>query len=184
MKKILLFATFLCAISGKLFAQTTSTGSSSSSGGGKFSIGVNAGLPVGDAKDAYSFAIGGDLKYSYPVAPNVSISLSAGYTSLTGKTINESESDGTTTITVSGKVPNEGVVPVKVGARFGGSPAGFFGEAQVGAAFLNNGGGTAFAYAPAVGYVFGGGLEAGIRYEGWAKSGTISQVALRVAYSF
>ena len=41
----------------------------------------------------------------------------------------------------------------------------------------------AFAYAPAIG-AFVGGFEVGVRYEGWVKTGTISQVALRVAYSF
>jgi hypothetical protein len=46
---------------------------------GKFSIGINPGLPVGSISDISSFAIGGDLKFSKPVAENFDLSLSAGY---------------------------------------------------------------------------------------------------------
>jgi hypothetical protein len=50
---------------------------------------------------------------------------------------------------------------------------------------LQDGGGTAFLYAPGIGYMLDGGFEAGVRYEGWSKSdGTISQIALRLAYNF
>lgn len=185
MKKIFLLSALLCLISCKLFAQISTGGGSSSSSPSGFSIGVDPGVPVGSASDASSFAIGGDLKYSYPVADNLSVSLSAGFTELLGKTVTETVSDGTSTITVSGKVANLSVIPVKLGAKYcADGTTGFFGEVQFGAAFVSQGGGTAFAYAPGIGYAFDGGLEAGVRYEGWAKSGTLSQVALRIAYSF
>jgi len=178
MKKILLCAALLCAISAKLFAQT-------SSDDGKFSIGVNAGLPIGSSNTPfYSFIIGGDLKYSMPIATNLSVSLSAGYSNIFGKTFTQTYSSDGFSETVSGKTPSLGAVPVKVGLRYSQDVVGFFGEVQAGATFLTRGGGTAFAYAPAVGYAFDGGIEAGVRYEGWAKNGTFSQIALRVAYSF
>ena len=78
-----------------------------------------------------------------------------------------------------------GFIPFKAGLKYYFNGPGFFGEAQLGATFsTESGGGTAFTYAPGVGYSFDGGFEAGIRYEAWSKNGTTSQVALRVAYSF
>ncbi len=166
MKKILFTLAVIGMAAFRSFAQTTT-----SKDGGKFSIGVDAALPVGSVSDYSNFAIGGDLKYSLPAATNFDVSLSAGYTAFLGKTI-----DGY-------KSSDLKAIPVKFGGRYT-FTGGFFGEAQFGAAFIQDGGGTAFVYAPGIGYAFAGGLEAGVRYEGWSKNGTISQIALRVAYSF
>jgi len=163
MKKILLFAVVLCLAAFGAFAQT-------SKDGGKFSIGVNAGLPVGSASDYSNFAIGGDLKYSLPVATNFDVSLSAGYTEFIGK---------------GNLSANLKAIPVKLGGRYNFTGNnGFFGEAQFGAAFVQDGGGTTFVYAPGIGYAFNGGFEAGVRYEAWSKNGTVAQLGLRIAYSF
>lgn len=175
MRKILLLAVLIVSVAMASFAQTTKSNSSSSSG--KFSIGVDPGLPVGNASDYSSFAIGGDLKYALPAATNFDVSLSAGYSTFIGKTINF---DG-----ASIKEGNIKAIPVKLAGRYNFSgPTGFFGEFGVGAAFIQDGGGTAFLYAPGVGYALDGGLEVGVRYEGWSKNGTVSQIALRIAYSF
>ena len=176
MKKILLLLVVLSAVAFNSFAQ-----SSKDDGSGKFSIGVDPGLPVGDANNFSSFAIGGDLKYSIPAAENFDVSLSAGYTTFIGKTVTI-DFDGQS---VSEKAGNIKGIPVKLAGRynFNGS-TGFFGEVALGAAFIQDGGGTAFLYAPGVGYALDGGFEVGVRYEGWSKNGTISQIALRVAYSF
>jgi hypothetical protein len=164
MKKVLLLLTVLCGLSISSFAQ-------SSSEGGKFSIGLEAGLPVGDIKDAGGkLFIGGSLKYDQPIAAGTFLTGSAGYTSLSFK----DEVGG----------GSAGFVPVKVGLKYFLAES-FYGEAQVGAAFsTESGGGTAFAYAPGIGYAFGGGLDLGVRYEGWSKNGTVSQVAARLAFSF
>lgn len=168
MKKILLLLVVLSAVAFNSFAQ-----SSKSDDVGKFSIGVDPGLPVGNASDYSSFAIGGDLKYSIPAAENFDVSLSAGYTAFLGKTIN------------GFKLPSIKGIPIKLAGRynFDGS-TGFFGEVAFGAAFIQDGGGTAFLYAPGIGYAMDGGFEVGLRYEGWSKNGSISQIGLRVAYSF
>ena len=172
MKKILLLLVVLSAVAFNSFAQ-----SSKSDGSGKFSIGVDPGLPVGNASNFSSFAIGGDLKYSMPAAENFDVSLSAGYETFLGKTVTV---DG-----VSGKYNSLKGIPVKIAGRynFEGSN-GFFGEVGFGAAFIQDGGGTAFLYAPGIGYAMDGGFEVGLRYEGWSKNGSISQIGLRVAYSF
>jgi hypothetical protein len=172
MRRILLLTVLIVSAVTASFAQTSKPSQT-----GKFSIGVNPGLPVGDASDISSFAIGGDLKYSIPAAPNFDVSLSAGYSVFIGKTIDI----GGTSVDIG----NLKAIPVKLAGRYGfNGPIGFFGEVGLGAAFIQDGGGTAFLYAPGVGYAANGGFEVGVRYEGWSKNGTISQIGLRVAYSF
>jgi hypothetical protein len=172
MKKIL-FATMVCLAAALTGSAQTKTET------GKFSIGVEAGLPVGDASDISNLAIGGSLKYEHPVAAKTFVSLSAGFTEFLykGEFKDELNSIG---ISKSG----EGFIPVKAGIKYYFN-GGLFGEGQIGAVFsTENGGGTAFAYAPGIGYTFSKGLEAGVRYEGWSHNGTLSQLALRVAYRF
>ena len=171
MKKFLLALVLLSGAAFSSFAQ-------SSSSTGKFSIGLEAGLPIGDIKDAGGkLFIGGSLKYDHPIAAGTFITGSAGYTSLSFK---EVTIPGIGTV----KPGSVGFVPVKVGVKYFLADS-FYGEAQVGAAFgTESGSGTAFAYSPGIGYAFGGGLDLGVRYEAWSKNGTISQVAARLAYSF
>nr|WP_067062980.1 outer membrane beta-barrel protein [Mucilaginibacter sp. L294] len=173
MKKVLLLATAICGFAISSFAQ-------SSKEGGKFSIGVDAGLPVGNAKNASNLIIGGSLKYDHPIADGVFVTGSAGYSRVlfNNETKNELKSFG---VDKSGV----GYIPVKVGVKYFLAES-FYGEAQVGAAFsTESGNGASFAYAPGIGYAFGGGVDLGVRYEGWSKSGgTLSQVAARLAYSF
>jgi len=172
MRRILLLTVLIVSAATASYAQT-----SKSSSGGKFSIGVDPGLPVGSVSDASSFAIGGDIKYSIPAATNFDVSLSAGYSVFIGKTV---DFGGT-----SVKIGDLKAIPVKFAGRYNFNGAtGFFGEVGIGAAFIQDGGGTAFVYAPGVGYAADGGFEAGVRYEGWSKNGSIGQIALRLAYSF
>lgn len=171
MKKFLFALVLLSGAALSSFAQ-------SSSSTGKFSIGLEAGLPVGDIKDAGGkLFIGGSLKYDHPIATGTFFTISAGYTSLSFKEVTV---PGLGTI----KPGSVGFVPVKAGIKYFLAES-FYGEAQLGAAFsTESGGGTAFAYAPGIGYVLGGGVDLGVRYEGWSKNGTVSQVAARLAYSF
>lgn len=163
MKKFLLALVLLSGAAFSSFAQ-------SSSSTGKFSIGLEAGLPVGDVKNISNLFIGGSLKYDQPIATGTFFTISGGYTSLKFK---DEVGGGSASF-----------IPVKVGIKYFLAES-FYGEAQIGAAFgAKNADGTAFAYSPGIGYAFGGGLDLGVRYEGWSKDGTISQVAARLAYSF
>lgn len=165
MKKIILSLIVLSGLAVNSFAQ--------SNDGGKFSIGVEAGLPVGDASNGYNFVIGGSLKYEQPIADALAFTLTAGYSSFQGKTV-----------AVLGKIPAAGFVPVKAGLKIGIADA-FYGEAQLGAAFsTQSGGGTAFAYSPGIGYKFSDNVDLGVRYEAWSHNGTVGQLAARLAYSF
>ena len=171
MKKILLTLAVLGGFVFSSFAQKKSD-----AGGSKFSIGVDAGLPVGTTSNAYSFGLGGSLKYDISMSKEAAFTLSAGYTSMMGKTITV----GTTSV----KVAAAGFIPVKAGIKYHFSDA-FYGEGQLGAAFSSSsGGGTAFLYAPGIVVDLGGGVDLGLRYEAWSHNGTVSQIALRLAYSF
>lgn len=169
MKKFLLAVVLLSGAAFSSFAQSKDSG--------KFSIGLEAGLPVGDVKNLSNFAIGGSLKYDHPIAENTFITGSAGYTKFLSN--DDAKSIGYKLY----------AIPVKVGVKYFFAES-FYGEAQVGAAFANekvagvSNSTTAFAYSPGIGYAFGGGVDLGVRYEGWSKNGTISQVAARLAFSF
>jgi hypothetical protein len=168
MKKILLALFVLGVTACSSFSQTKSSG-------GKFSIGIDPGIPVGDASNGYNFAIGGDLKYDLPIADGTFFNISAGYTAFMTKDV----------LKQLGAKSSYGFVPLKAGLKYYFNGQGFFGEAQLGATFsTESGGGTAFTYAPGIGYTFDGGFEAGVRYEAWSHDGTLAQVALRLAYNF
>jgi hypothetical protein len=147
----------------------------------RFSVGVEAGLPVGDWSDYTSFAIGGSVQGDYFVAPDLALTLNAGYLSLSPKTI--------TVAGVSYKGESTGIIPVMAGIRYFFSPN-FYGSAQLGAAFgTESGAGTAFAYAPGIGYKFTDNFDAMVKYQGFSSkvddvSVSNSLIGLRVAYTF
>jgi hypothetical protein len=172
MRKIILTLALLGGVFAGAFAQKVDPG--------KFSVGVDAGLPVGSAHDIATFTIGGSLKYDFAIATSTSLTASAGYTYFPYR------GDVTSTYLGYAKTNSgEGFVPLKAGVKYYFGDL-FYGEAQLGAAIsTTSGGGTAFAYAPGVGYQFDTHADIGVRYEGWSKSGsTISQIAVRLAYSF
>jgi hypothetical protein len=162
MKKVLLATLLFVGVAATSFAQD----------GGKFSVGVEAGLPVGDASNTHNFVIGGSLKYDLPIADATAFTITAGYSSFQGKTI------------LGTKIPAAGFVPVKAGIKYFLAES-FYGEAQLGAAFsTQSGGGTAFAYSPGIGYKFSDVVDLGVRYEAWSKNGTVGQIGARLGFSF
>ena len=176
MKKLLLTLTAACGIALSSLAQTAApvAAASPTSGGSKFSIGAEGGLPVGAASDGYSTVIGGSIKYEAPTSSRTYFTLSAGYNAFLLK----SEFKGI------GIPSSSGFVPVKAGLKYY-SEGNFFIEGQLGIVFsTESGGGHAFIYSPGVGYSFNGGFEAGVRYEAWVNDGTVGQMSLRLAYRF
>ncbi|TWR27051.1 hypothetical protein FPZ42_08440 [Mucilaginibacter achroorhodeus] len=154
-----------------IIAGTAFTASAQSSSSGHFSIGFDGGFPVGSSSDVYSVVLGGNLKYEQPIASATYFTVSAGYSSLKVKDVFGGGSLG--------------YVPLKAGIKYYFNGAGFYGEGQLGAAIsTESGGGTAFAYSPGIGYTIDGGFDLGVRYEGWSKNGTFSQIGFRVGYNF
>ncbi|WP_231459455.1 MULTISPECIES: hypothetical protein [unclassified Pedobacter] len=138
-------------------------------------VGIIAGVPT---SDAYSVALGADLRYQFNVDKQLSIPVTAGYTHFSGKEIGNTGVD----------FPSFGYIPVKVGAKyfFNESGSGVYGLAELGAGFgTKEGSGTSFVYSPALGYSWSNGLDLGVKYEGLSRnSNNTGYVGLRLAYGF
>lgn len=149
----------------------------------KLGIGVNVGIPT---SDAYKFTLGADARLQFDVSKQISIPVTAGYTRFFSKDL---------TIAGVNFKQDYAYIPVKAGVKafFDESGSGFYGLAEVGAAFgVTDGAKTGFLYSPAIGYSWSSGLDLGIKYEGISSGRDASifypkntgQVALRIAYGF
>ena len=173
MKTQLLTLLLVAGIAVSGFAQSKSDSSTAAKSGVKFSIGAEAGLPVGQASDGYNLVLGGSVKLEVPTSTNTYLTLSAGYNAFFLK----SEFKGFDIPSTSG------FVPVKAGLKC--YTSNFFVEAQAGIVWsTESGGGHAFAWSPGIGYTFNKGFEIGARYEGWTNDGTVGQISARIAYRF
>jgi len=157
--------------------------------GPKLGIGADFAVPVGSLSDGYKFGFGGSLLFQTPIAPKLNFTASAGYLSLSGKTLSAFYVNGSHIYTFKQKVPNSNVVPVKVGARYFVNDN-FYAGAEAGAAFLSEEGenAAAFAYSPNIGCELPlankNSLDLGVRYEGWSKNSSVGFFGFRVAYNF
>ncbi len=177
-------------------AQTTTTTAATSTtttthSGIRYSIGVDAGIPVGTFKDNTKWNLGGSVQADIPVYKNqLFVTVNAGYNNVFGKKdINNTGIDE----------PNVQLLPVKAGLKF--FPIeNFYIQGEAGTAFLLNKSefyndkSVAFVYAPQIGVQFpvsaGSFIDAGIRYEATTKFATnydhskVSFLGVRVAYGF
>lgn len=180
MKKLFLTAAAAVALFSGAFAQTKL---STTSSGAKLSVGLDFGVPVGDWSNAYSIGFGGNGKAEIPVASGVNFTLTAGYTSFYAKDANKNVRKAL------GIDTYDGFIPVKAGGKFF-FGENFYGEAELGARFgTNNSTGTAFIYAPGLGFSFPvsdkNDIDFGARYEGWSQDGgNVGLVGFRLAYKF
>ncbi|UAY51345.1 outer membrane beta-barrel protein [Ferruginibacter albus] len=135
----------------------------------KFSVGVEAGVPVGDLGNISTFAIGGSVQGEYMVDPSIGVTLNAGYLNFMAK-------DG---------FPSSGLIPVLVGGRYYFNES-WYGSVQVGMSFsTESGGGSAFTYAPGIGYKVSENFDILAKYQAASKDGGTSAFAgIRAAYSF
>ena len=142
---------------------------SSSSDGFKIGAGATVGLPLGTIKSYTSFVFGVDLQGEYPAAESVGITVSAGYLNFSGKS-----GAGST-----------GSIPVLAGAKIKFAEK-VYGHAQLGMSFsTQSGGGSAFTYAPSIGYQAAENVDVSVRYQAATKSGsTNSFIGLRVGFTF
>ncbi|MES1217207.1 MAG: outer membrane beta-barrel protein [Bacteroidota bacterium] len=149
----------------------------------KFSVGFGfeAGLPLGNAKDAYHFTTGGNIRFSYHVGPGF-VTLTTGATAWLPK----SDAGDDTKASL--------VIPVKAGYKYiVHKPFFVMGELgyssfkvyyKDGNGDLANSTSGGFTYAPAVGLNFDA-FEIAIKYEATSLSGgTVSNLALRLGFNF
>ncbi|WP_428330199.1 hypothetical protein [Mucilaginibacter sp.] len=148
----------------------------------QLSFAFEAGLPTGQASSVYNAIFGGSVKAEFPVKTSqFSITATAGYSSFLVKTI------------YSGYITNGNYVPIELGGKYFFSKIGYV-EGDAGTSINVNGNytgtSTAFIYAPSVGVVaptknHKASVDLNIRYEGRVETGgTVSQIALRIAYRF
>jgi len=183
--KISAVALVVTALSFTAKAQTTSQNPSTSSSV-RFSVGVDAGLPVGDFSNTHNWSLGGSLQADIPVVKQLFVTVNGGYDNIFGKTISGTSSNYT----------DVRLIPVKAGLKY--FPVqNFYIQGEAGASFLVNksdlaaNSSTAFVYAPQVGVVLPVGknfIDAGVRFENtqsfYTNGNSFSTLGLRVAYAF
>jgi hypothetical protein len=171
---------------------TTTTATTTTTGGIRYSIGVDAGIPVGNFKDNYKWNLGGSVQADIPVYKNqLFVTVNAGYNNIFGK----KDIGGIAGVDAT----DFHLIPVKAGLKF--FPIeNFYIQGEAGAAFLLNKSdvgankSTAFVYAPQIGVQFpvskSSFIDAGVRYEATTKYATgvdqskVNFIGLRVAYGF
>lgn len=157
---------------------------------GRFSVGAELALPMGDFGDAASTGFGGSVRYEYPVNDNIGLTGTVGYLIFSGKTV--AGVDG----------PDWSMIPVQVGGKyyFTENQEGFYAGLEIGihsssikTPEYNFGGfiipsqtvsSSDLSYAPQLGYHLAN-LDLGLRYQMIATTGsTTSYLGLRIAYVF
>lgn len=189
---VLAFAGFAFGAKAQTTTPTTTT-TSTTNNGIRYSIGVDAGIPLGNFKDNYKWNLGGSVQADIPVISNqLFVTVNAGYNNIFGK----KDIGGI----AGADVTNFQLIPVKAGLKYFVIPN-FYVQGEAGAAFLLNkkdvgvDKSTAFVYAPQVGVQFpisanGNFIDAGIRYEATTKyqsginDSKVSFLGIRVAYGF
>ncbi|MBB4805631.1 outer membrane scaffolding protein for murein synthesis (MipA/OmpV family) [Chryseobacterium defluvii] len=150
-----------------------------------FKLGAHAGLPIGDAGDAYSFNAGLDVAYTWEIADNFELGATTGYSHYFGKEYSTPAiTMGPITIPAQSYKFNVGAIPVAATAQYS-FDGGFNLGADLGYAFLTgdaDGGG--FYYQPKVGYTFAEKHNVYAGYKGISKDGTLSSVNIGYAYKF
>ena len=182
---VLAFAAF--SLGAKAQTATGSTTSATTTSGIRYSIGVDAGIPIGDFNNTHSFNLGGSLQTDIPVTSQLFVTVNVGYNNFFGKSVGNSSINYT----------NINLLPVKAGLKF--FPVqNFYVQGEAGASFLlnkNTLGATnsvAFVYAPQVGVLFPVStksfIDAGLRFESnsaFVNNGSnLNFIGVRLAYGF
>lgn len=115
---------------------------------GQFNLGANVALPVGNAGDLSSFAIGVEANYLFELSDEFKLGPSVGYMNYFGK--DQTFDTGFGTVTVEGA--NVGVMPIAAAARYNVSEDFVLG-ADLGVGIgVSNSSGSDFYYRPLIGY--------------------------------
>ena len=135
----------------------------------EFKAGINAGIPVGDAGDFYSFNIQADLAYLWEVSEEFNAGITAGYSTSSLK----SEFDGDAA----------GFIPIAVAGRFAVSDDFTLG-ADIGYALgVNDGNDGGFYYRPRIQYGISDSLDAVLAFSNVSLDGSTFS-ALTVGVEF
>jgi hypothetical protein len=167
MKKLFLLVV-LFALTVSVNAQTKAAAKDTKSF--KIGVGAMAGLPTGDIKPYADLAYTFDLTGEFTVTPTSAFIVSAGYFDLVRK---------------SGYT-GKGLIPLLAGAKYYFSDQ-IYGIAQAGISLsAASGGGSAFTYAPGIGYKISDKFDVSLKYQAAAPKGggSISFLGLRAGLTF
>lgn len=170
MKKVLLAAVAVLTISTASFAQS-----------GRFSIGAELGLPMGDFGDGFNTGFGGSLRYEMPMGDNIGLTGTVGYLMFSGKTPDGAPSGY--------DAPSLSFIPIMLGAKYylQEQQSGFYPAVAVGmTSWTSDAEGaesnTDFTWAIGAGYHLDN-LDFGLNYNSIATEGSATTyLGLRVAY--
>lgn len=159
MKKLLLMAVIA------VFGFTAAAQDSSSADGGGFNVGINLGLPIGDAGDFYTFNVTLDLSYLWEVSEKFGAGIATGYSHSFGDSIDLGEIG-------SIDVDDAGFIPIAGAARFNVSDKFILGADlgyAIGVSPSGNDGG--FYYSPRLQYGVSESLDIVFAYRGVSVDG-------------
>ncbi len=139
---------------------------------GQFKIGVNVGLPVGDAADISSFTAGADAAYLWNVAPSFQVGPTVGFQNYFIKS--EFKDAGG---------ENFNYIPLAASAQYSIVPEFFIGADLGYGVVTSTGGGGGFYYMPKIGYQQSS-WEAYAGYRGLSDEGSVSAINLGVNFKF
>lgn len=130
-----------------------------------FKLGAHVGLPIGDAGDAYSFKLGVDAAYMWPIADSFYAGIGTGYQAWMGK---EYSYGG-----VSFKPETLSVVPVVATAQYNVADNFALGlDLGYGFAFAGGESDGGFYYQPKVAYNLGDSGQLWLGYQGVSSDGS------------
>jgi hypothetical protein len=162
-------AAFALLYSANASAQTTKPG------GWSFSIGIEPGIPTGNATDISSFEIGGTGRLEYNASANVAVMATVGFYDFMGKT---------STLDANVKYTSLEMVPAKLGVKYYIASM-FYIDGEAGFGFdTNYENHVKLILSPGIGYASNM-WDIGVRYENYSgQNNSFGLLGLRAAYSF
>jgi len=148
-------------------------------GHNQIGVAFEVGLPMGDFGDAAKTGFGGLVKGMYGIGEAGQITFTTGYSSFKWKNLGSEESG------------NSWIMPFLMGYRHNFS--GFYAEPELGYGLVgskynvtgmsSSASAGAFAWGAGIGFAKNG-FDAGVRYQGLTKDGTVSVIGLHLGYNF
>jgi hypothetical protein len=161
MKKIILIAAFAIFSISSMTAQ-------------QFSIGVNGGLPLGDAGDISTFSVSADVSYLWEVSDVFQAGVTTGFSNAFGDDVGSGD--------FAFEIPDIQFLPIAASARYMFSDA-FFGGADLGYAVgINDGNEGGIYYRPKIGYGVTDGINIIASYTGISNDGSFDVATLGVEF--
>jgi hypothetical protein len=140
--------------------------------GVKFSVGAELGGATGNLNSFYSLVAGGTAQLDFKIDNDASLTLNTGVIDFVGKKISNTNL----------KYQSAAAIPLLGGVKYYFTPK-VYGSAQLGGTFfLNNGGGSAFTYAPGIGVKIDESLDLLLKYTGYSSMG--GAFGIRLGYTF